>query len=104
MGIASSLADFLRLLCGRSGLVVGAVASFFGLPRFCGTCPDKITSSSLVAAVVLFFGLPRFFGTVPGEVVSVWVNGVDAAASAEPDAATLLFCFLCRVGGSGGAR
>lgn len=104
MGIASSLVGFLRFLIGFSVLVGVALASFFGLPRFRSTCSAGIMSTPSVVAVVLFFGLHRFFGALPEATVSVSFDGVDADASAAPDAAAVLLCFLCRFAGSGAVR
>jgi hypothetical protein len=98
VGIASSLDGFFRFLGGCSGFDVDVSASFFGLPRFGG---ELAISPSPFAAVALFFGLPRFCGALAGAVASASIDGTDADASAESDAAVVAFCFLCRFGVSG---
>jgi hypothetical protein len=106
VGIASSFDGFLRLL---DWVVEVVLASFFGLPRFWGTCgtpSDNIASTSSAAAVALFFGLARFFGALAGVVASASIESTDADADApdESDAATVAFCFLCRFAGSAVVR
>lgn len=101
VGIASSLDGFVRFLGGWSAFVADELAYFLGLPRFGG---EVVTSTPSVAVAALFLGLVHFFGALAGVVVSALTDGTDADASAEPDAAVVTFCFLCRFGASGAVR